>query len=110
MEENVQKSALEKLEDLLKEQWRKSGKASIIAARHSEFVVEPKVFIGNKLHPDILKMLTLNYLATAAVQDSGIGGNVEVTPDTMVIKNNAGKPLVAVRDKKIIQEYLASRA
>lgn len=110
MEENIEKSALEQLEDLLKAQWKKSGSASIIAARHSEFVVEPKVFIGNKLHPDILKMLTLNYLATAAVQDSGIGGNVEVTPDKLVIKNEAGKPLVAVRDKKIIQQYLAAQA
>jgi hypothetical protein len=110
MEENTQKSALEQLEDLLKEQWRKSGGASIIAARHSEFVVEPKVFIGNKLHPEILKLLTLNYLATAAKQDSGIGGNIEATPEKMVIKNDAGKPLVAIRDKKIIQQYLASRA
>ena len=44
MEDN--RSALEKLESKLKDLWRKSGKASIIAARHSEFVIEPKVLIG----------------------------------------------------------------
>jgi hypothetical protein len=100
-------SALEKLEEKLKELWRQSGQGSIIAARHTEFVVEPKVFIGDKLHPDILKVLTQGYLA--AVQDSGIG-NVEATPDKLIINNNEGKPLVIVKDKRIIQQYLAQQA
>ena len=107
MEDN--RSALEKLESKLKDLWRKSGKASIIAARHSEFVIEPKVFIGNKLHPEILKLMIMQYLANTSAQDSGIG-NVEVTPQKLIIKTPDGKELVAVRDRKIIRQYLSQRA
>ena len=107
---NPEKSALEKLEDLLKDFWREHGNPHIIAAKHTEFIVEPKVFIGDKLNPEILKLLVLNYLAQTSKQDSGIGGNIEVTPEKLVIKSPKGKPLVVVRDKKIIQQYLSARA
>lgn len=103
-----EKSALEKLEELLKEIWKQSGSASIIAAKHTEFVVEPKIFLGDKLNPEILKLLVVNYLAQSAQQDSGVG-NVEVTPEKLVIKSPKGKPLVVVSDKKIIQQYLVSK-
>ncbi|NQT30433.1 MAG: hypothetical protein HQ596_07660 [Candidatus Saganbacteria bacterium] len=104
------KSALEKLEDMLKMLWKKSGQASVIAARHTEFVVEPKVFLGNKLNPEILKALIMHYLANTSKQDSGAGNNIETTPDKMIIKSPKGKPLVIVRDKKIIKQFLAQSA
>ncbi len=107
MEDN--RSALEKLEAKLKELWRQSGQASIIAARHTEFVIEPKVFIGNSLHPEILKLLTLNYLASSASQDSGVG-NVDVTPEKLTIMSPEGKELVVVQEKRIIRQYLALRS
>jgi len=100
-----EKSSLEKLEELLKEIWRRDGNASVIAAKHTEFVVEPKIFVGNKLNPDILKMLAINYLAQSSKQDSGIGGNIEATPEKIVIKSAKGKPLVVIRDKKIIEHF-----
>jgi len=105
-----EKSALEKLEAKLKELWQGNGQASIISARHTEFVIEPKVFIGDKLHPEILKLLVTGYLANAAVQDSGCGGNIEVTPDKMTIKTPKGKSAVIVRDKQIIEQYLAQQS
>ncbi|MBN2058237.1 MAG: hypothetical protein JW782_05540 [Candidatus Saganbacteria bacterium] len=104
-----ERSALERLEEKLKELWRKNGRASIIAARHTEFVVEPRVFIGDQVHPEILKLLVLGYLSNASAQDSGIG-NVEVTPDKLIIKTPGGKELLAVRDKRIIRQYLSQRA
>jgi hypothetical protein len=104
-----EKSALEQLEAALKELWRQSGSASIIAAKHTEFVVEPKIFLGNKLNPEILKLLTLNYLAQSTRQDSGLGGNIEATPDKLVIKTPRGKPVVVVRDKNVIRQYLSAR-
>ena len=104
-----QKSALERLQEKLKNLWRKQGKAHIIAARHTEFVIEPKIFMGDKLNPEILKLLVINYLATTSKQDSG-AGNIEVTPDKLVIKTSKGKPLAIVRDKKLIQQYLSARA
>lgn len=104
-----QKSALEKLEDMLKDFWRKEGNPSIIAAKHTEFVVEPKVFLGDKLNPEVLKLLAISYLAQTSKQDSGTG-NIDVTPDKLVIKSPKGKPLVVVRDKKIIEQYLAQQA
>lgn len=105
----MEQSALEKLEGLLKDLWRRNGNASVIAARHSEFVVEPMVFIGDKLHPDILKLLVVNYLVQTSSQDSGTG-NIEVTPDKLVIKTPKGKPIVIVRDQEVIQQYLAMRS
>jgi hypothetical protein len=104
-----EKSALEKLEELLKDVWRQSGKASVINARHTEFVVEPKIFVGDKLNPEILKLLVLNYLEQSSFQDSGVG-NVEVAPDKLVIKSPKGKPLVVIRDKRVIRQYLSSRS
>jgi hypothetical protein len=107
MEEN--KSALEKLEGHLKNEWRKKGHASVIAAKHAEFTVEPKVFLGDKLNPDILKLLVASYLARTARQDSGTGANIEVTPEKLIIKTPKGRPLVIVSDQKLIQQYLAAR-
>jgi len=104
-----EKSALEKLEEAIKNYWRKSGKASVIAARHTEFVVEPKVFMGNKLHPEILKLIVKSYLASSSKQDSGTGNTIDVTPEKLEIKTSKGKPLVVVRDKKIINEYLTQQ-
>ncbi len=104
-----EKSALEQLEEMLKEYWRKSGQASVISAKHTEFTIEPKVFMGDKLNPDILKLLVINYLAQSAAQDSGIG-NIEATPEKLVIKTAKGKPVVIVRDKNIIAQYLAERS
>jgi len=101
-----EKSAMEKLEEKIKDLWKKSGSASIIAAKHTEFVVEPKVFIGDKLNPEILKLLVLAYLSQTSVQDSG-AGNVEVHPDKLIIKSPKGKPLVIVNDKKIIEQFVA---
>ena len=102
-----EKSALEKLEDVLKGFWRRFGKPSIVAAKHTDFVIEPRVFVGDKLNPEILKLLTMAYLASASKQDSGFG-NIDVTPEKLVIKSPKGKPLVVVNDQKIIRQYLAS--
>lgn len=103
-----EENTIQKLEELLKDFWLANGKASIVAAKHTEFVVEPKVFIGDKLNPDILKLLVINYLSQSAKQDSGLGGNLEATPDKIVIKSPKGRPLVIIRDKKIIGEYLSA--
>jgi len=108
MTNNNEKSALEQLAELLKKFWMESGQASVVAAKHTEFVVEPRVFIGDKLNPEILKLLVTNYLMNTSIQDSG-AGNIDVTPEKLVIKTPKGKPLVIVRDKKLIHNYLAMR-
>lgn len=101
-----EKSALEKLEDALKDFWRENGKPSIVAARHTEFVIEPKVFMGTKLNPEILKLLVVNYLAHCSKQDSGLGEQVEASPEKIIIKTKKGKPIIVIRDKQIIEQYL----
>ncbi|MFA5035315.1 MAG: hypothetical protein WC500_06020 [Candidatus Margulisiibacteriota bacterium] len=103
-----EKSALEQLEVALKELWKRSGQASVIAAKHTEFVIEPKIFMGDKLNPEILKMLALNYLSQTSHQDSGIG-NVEVAPDKITINSPKGKPLVIINDQRVVQQYINSR-
>ncbi|MFH1387391.1 MAG: hypothetical protein ABIH50_06985 [bacterium] len=95
-------NTLEKLENLIKGVWKQSGNASIIAAKHTEFVIEPKVFLGNKMNPEVLKCLVSNYLA-----DGSITKNIEIKGDRLIIKSPKGKPLVEVSDPKIIQEFLA---
>ena len=104
-----EKSGLELMEDMLKNYWRKHGNPYIIVGRHSEFVVEPRVFMGNKLNPEVLKMLIAHYLASASVQDSG-AGKIEVKSDKLIIKSPNGKPLAVVRDKRLIEQYLAQQA
>jgi hypothetical protein len=101
-----EKSELEKLEDVLRDFWKKNGNPHLIAARHTEFMVEPKIFLGDKLNPEVLKLLVLNYIKSTSNQDSGTG-NIDVSPDKLVIKTSKGKPLLVVRDKKIIRQYLA---
>jgi hypothetical protein len=106
---NEEKSALQQIEEALKEFWRDHGDAKVIAARHTEFVVEPKVFIGDKFNPEILKLIVLNYLANSTVQDSGTGARIEIEQEKLIIKTPKGKPLVVVQDQNIIQQYLAMK-
>ena len=96
------------MEDKLKNFWKKNGNSTIIAAKHSEFTVEPKIFIGDKLNPEILKLLVTSYLNHTSKQDSGVG-KVEVNDDKLIIKSPKGTPLIIVRDKKIIEQYLAGK-
>ncbi|KPJ68454.1 hypothetical protein AMJ44_06480 [candidate division WOR-1 bacterium DG_54_3] len=103
-----EKDPLQQLEDILKDFWKENGNPHIIAAKHTEFMVEPKIFMGDKLNPEILKLLVINYLAQTSKQDSGTG-NIDVSPEKLVIKSPKGKPLVVVRDKKVIQQYIAQR-
>ncbi|MDI6731873.1 MAG: hypothetical protein QME05_04765 [Candidatus Margulisbacteria bacterium] len=104
---NQEKSALDNLKDALRNFWRKYGKPSIVAAKHTDFIIEPTIFVGDKLNPEILKLLTMAYLANASRQDSGFG-NIDVTPEKLVIKSSKGRPLVVVNDQKIIRQYVAS--
>lgn len=103
------RSAKDRITDILKAFWRKRGGASVITAKHTEFVVEPRVFVGDKLNPEILKLMVINYLVYASHQNSG-WGNIDVTPEKLVIKTPKGKPLVVVRDKQLISQFLAARA
>ena len=103
-----EKDPLQQLEDILKDFWKENGNPQIIAAKHTEFTVEPKVFMGDKLNPEILKLLVINYLAQTSKQDSGTG-NIDISPDKLVIKSPKGKPLVVVRDKQVIQQYIAQQ-
>jgi hypothetical protein len=102
-------SAMEKMENMLKGFWKKHGNPHYIVGRHTEFVVEPRVFMGNKLNPEVLNLLIQNYLACAAADDSGVG-KVKVKDDKLVITTPKGKPLAIIRDKKLIEQYLAQRA
>jgi hypothetical protein len=98
-------NTLEKLEDLIKSVWKRSGSASVIAAKHTEFVIEPKVFLNEKINPEVLKCLVANYLA-----DETITKNIEIKGSSLIIKSPKGKPLVEVSDPKIIQQYLAANS
>jgi hypothetical protein len=103
-----QKEPEKEIDEQLKIFWRKKANPSIIAAKHSEFVVEPRIFIGDKLNPEILKLIVVSYLAHASKQDSGFG-NIDVSPDKLIIKSPRGDPLVIVRDKKIIENYISGK-
>jgi len=88
------------LESVLQDLWKKQGQAHVIAAKHTEFMVQPKIFIGDTLNPEILKLLVNNYLSRPRQ-------NVEVLGDRLVIKSPKGNPLATVFDPKIIQRYLS---
>lgn len=96
------------LESKLRNFWLDHGEASVIAGKHAEFVVEPKIYFGDKLNPEVAKLIIQIYLLQCSKEDTA-AGRILASPNKIVIKDSKGKPAVIVRDKALIAEYLACR-
>jgi len=105
MNTEQEKTALQKVEDTLKRFWMGQKKSRLINARHTEVLVEPKVFIGGSLNPEISKLLIQEYLGKISAEDIA-KGRVIITSDLIRIFNNDGTLVAEVRGKRIIDSMI----
>ena len=95
------KTALEKAEEALRGFWLEKSNAPIIKAKHSEIFVEPKVFVGGSINPEVGKLLVKEYLSKVSIEDIA-RGRVIISSDLIKIKDEEGRLVAEVRNKKII--------
>ena len=98
--------SFDKLEQELKNIWVDYGNSSPVKGMHTEVSIEPQVFIGNKLNneiADILVQLCLSRLGPQDLKD----GKVVLDENVMTLYSDEGKPLVEIRSKKTIREFIS---
>jgi len=95
------KTALERIEEALKWFWRKHSGAKMMKAKNTEFIVEPKIFIGDKLNPEIARLIIRRYLAKVTPDDI-IKRKVIITPEKIIINDDDGKKILEVKSKRLI--------
>jgi len=96
----------EKIKRIIESFWEENGTAQVVTGKHSEFIIEPKIFLGNEVNPEVAKLIIKTYLAEVIKNDSG-QGRVIATPEKLIIKDSKGNIAAIVRDKSIIEEYLS---
>lgn len=99
-------SSFDKLEQELKNIWVEYGHSSPVKGVHTEVTIEPQVFVGNKLNNEIADILVQLYLSRLGPQDLK-DGRVEIDEDVMTLYSDEGKPLVEIRSKKTIREFIS---
>lgn len=105
MNTEQEKTALQKVEAILKRFWMDKKKSRLIKARHTEVLVEPRVFVGGHVNPEISKLLIQEYLAKITVEDIARGG-VIITSDRIMIYDDSRKLTAEVGGKKIIDSMI----
>lgn len=103
-EENI-KTPLEQAEEALHKFWLEKSKAPIIKAKHTELFVEPKVFVGGELNPEIGKLVIQEYLSRVRVEDIA-KGSIVISSDLIKINDENGKLIAEVRSKRIINSMI----
>ncbi len=99
------RSALEIAEEHLKQFWREKSQATIIKAKHTEILVEPKVFMHGHINPEIGKLLIKEYLCNLSPDDIA-KGKVIITADRIVIRDDNGEPIAEVKSRKLINSMI----
>ncbi len=99
------KTALEKIEEALKWFWRKESGAKMMKAKNAEFIVEPKMFIGGEINPEIAQLIIKRYLARVTTEDI-INRKVVIAEDKIIINDDNGNKLLEVKSKSIINKMV----
>lgn len=100
--EHEEKTALDKVADSLSLFWKKrSPQAQVKKTPHATLVIEPKVFIGGELNPEISKLIVKEYLSTFSLREV-LRGEVLIAPQAIIIRDRQGKPLVKVKSASMI--------
>ena len=97
------KSYLELLEDELKKMWNTHNNNGPIRGAHTEIEIEPKIFLGEELSPEMAKLLAAAYLSKTTIDDVN-RGKLEITDHALVIKDQDKKPVAIIRSQIIIQK------
>ena len=98
------KTYLEKLESELKKVWEEYGSHGPIKGAHTEIEVEPKVFLGDAINPEIADILASIYLSKTTIEDIN-NGNLELRDEAIVIKDKNKKPIAIIRSQMALREF-----
>ena len=96
----------EKLEQELRDIWVEYGHSSPIKGRHTQIVIEPQVLVGQKINNEIADILVQLYLSKLGPQNVR-NGEVTIKENVMTINSDEGKPLVEIRSRKTIREFIS---
>lgn len=99
-------AGFEKLEKELKDIWVEYGHSSPIKGRHTQVVIEPQVLVGQTINNEIADILVQLYLSKLGPQNVR-NGEITIKEDTMTINSDDGKPLVEIRSRKTIREFIS---
>ena len=100
------KSYLEKLESELKRTWKSYAGKGPIKGAHTEIEIEPKVFFGESLNPEIAEVLASVYLSQTTIEDLE-NGTIEIRDEAVVLKDKkTKKPIAIIRSKKTIHSLM----
>jgi hypothetical protein len=97
------KTYLEKLEDELKKIWRVYGAKGPIKGALTEIEVEPRIFVGDSLNPEISDLLASVYLSKTTIEYVE-NGNLEIRDEAIVIKDKNKKPIAIIRSQIALRE------
>ena len=89
------RSALEKIEETLKWFWRKNSDTKMMKAKNAEFIVEPKVFIGGEINPQIARLIVKRYLERVTPEDI-INRKIVITEEKIIINDDEGNKILEV--------------
>jgi len=97
------KTYLEKLEDELKKLWRSYGGKSPIKGALTEIEVEPRIFVGDSLNPEVSDLLASVYLSKTTIEDVE-NGNLELRDEAIVVKDSNKKTIAIIRSQVAMRE------
>ena len=95
--------ALKILEKALREFWKDNGKYFIANGRHTDVVIEPKFIVGHDVNPEVAKQVIMTYLSRITLEDI-LNEKVIITPDLIIIKDDAGQIIAEIKSRKIIDK------
>ena len=93
------------IEKALSAFWQDYGQGNPIKARHTEVKIQPKLFIGGKLNPQVAQKIVEVYLAQVTMEEI-MNGKIVISEDAVQIKDESGKVKVEVKDKKFIKKMI----
>jgi|GEM_PF-699145 len=100
---NDKKTPLNRIEDALKWFWRKNSGVKTMKCKNAEFFVEPRVFIGDEVNPEIARLIVSRYLARVTPEDV-INKKVVILEDKIIINDDDGKQILEVKSRQLIDK------
>ena len=103
---NKEKTELDLLEESLMAFWKRNKKRRIIKGFHTEIEIEPRVFMRGNLNPEIAATLSEQILLQL-LSNKEEAKRVTISNDLITINDEAGNPIIEIKDPKIIRGILS---
>lgn len=92
---------LDRLEKAVRQVLLEEKKVQPIKALHGEFQIEPKIFIGAKISPDVQKALVAAFLSKLTIREV-LDERVIITPKRIEVKDEKHNLVLTVEDPILI--------